>query len=76
MLVWEGGTMPSGKTKRAAGAAKARQVAKATPAETKLAELKLRLLEISDLAAVGALLGWDQSTYIFLGGLHHRYARF
>jgi len=28
----------------------------------KLAELKLRLLEISDLAAAGALLGWDQST--------------
>jgi len=45
---------------------KARQVAKAIgkrqPAEMKLAELKLRLLEISDLAAAGALLGWDQST--------------
>jgi carboxypeptidase Taq len=64
--------MPSGKTKPGAGAAKARQVAKATgkrqPAETKLAELKLRLLEISDLAAAGALLGWDQSTYMPRGG--------
>ena len=49
--------MSSGKTKPAAGAAKARQVAKATgkrqPAETTLAELELRLLEISDLAGGG-----------------------
>ena len=37
-------------------------------AETKLAELKLRLLEISDLAGAGALLGWDQSTYMPRGG--------
>jgi hypothetical protein len=64
--------MPSGKTKPSAGAAKARPVVKATgkrqPAETKLAELKLRLLEISDLTAAGALLGWDQSTYMPRGG--------
>jgi hypothetical protein len=68
--------MPSGKTKPGAGAAKARQVAKATgkrqPAETKLAELKLRLLEISDLPAAGALLGWDQSTYMPRGGASAR----
>jgi carboxypeptidase Taq len=65
--------MPSGKTKPGTGAARARvATAKATghrrPAETKLAELKHRLLEISDLAAAGALLGWDQSTYMPRGG--------
>jgi carboxypeptidase Taq len=64
--------MPSGKTKPSEGTAKARPVVKATgksqPAETKLAELKLRLLEISDLTAAGALLGWDQSTYMPRGG--------
>jgi carboxypeptidase Taq len=64
--------MPSGKTKPGAGTAKERPVAKATgkrqSAETKLAELKHRLLEISDLAAAGALLGWDQSTYMPRGG--------
>jgi carboxypeptidase Taq len=64
--------MPSGKTNPGAGTAKARPVAKTTgkrqPAETKLAELKLRLLEISDLTAAGALLGWDQSTYMPRGG--------
>ena len=36
--------------------------------ETKLAELKHRLLEISDLNAAGALLGWDQATYMPKGG--------
>src|SRR5664279_2138406 len=54
MLIWGGRTMPSGKTKPGA--------------ETKLAELKHRLLEINDLAAAGALLGWDQSTYMPRGG--------
>jgi hypothetical protein len=58
----------TGKTKAGAGAAKAPAApAKATrnrqSAGTKLAELKRRLLEISDLAAAGAVLGWDQSTY-------------
>jgi len=33
-------------------------------AETKLAELKHRLLEIADLNAAGALLGWDHATYM------------
>jgi carboxypeptidase Taq len=33
-------------------------------AERKLAELKQRLLEISDLSAAGALLTWDQATYM------------
>src|SRR5262245_41397894 len=31
-------------------------------AEELFAELKLRLLEISDLGAVGAVLGWDEAT--------------
>jgi carboxypeptidase Taq len=63
----------AGKTKAGAGAARARAAtAKATrkrqPAESKLAELKRRLLDISDLAAAEALLGWDQSTYMPRGG--------
>jgi carboxypeptidase Taq len=33
-------------------------------AELKLAELKRRLLEISDLSAAGALLSWDHATYM------------
>jgi carboxypeptidase Taq len=37
-------------------------------AETMLNELKRRLLEISDLSAVGSLLGWDQATYMPKGG--------
>ncbi len=36
--------------------------------ETKLAELRQRLLEISDLNAAGAVLGWDQATYMPPGG--------
>jgi carboxypeptidase Taq len=37
-------------------------------AETKLAELKRRLAEISDLNSASALLGWDQQTYMPTGG--------
>ena len=37
-------------------------------AEAKLKELKLRLLEISDLNAAGSVLNWDQSTYMPDGG--------
>ena len=36
--------------------------------EHKLAELKQRLLEISDLGAVGSVLGWDEATYMPKGG--------
>jgi Zn-dependent M32 family carboxypeptidase len=36
--------------------------------EKKLQELKLRLAEIYDLAHVGALLGWDEATYMPPGG--------
>ena len=38
------------------------------PAETKLAELRRRLAEVSDLNYAGAVLGWDQATYMPPGG--------
>jgi carboxypeptidase Taq len=56
------------ETKASAGAAKGNR----QPAEAKLVELKYRLLEISDLMAAEALLGWDQSTYMPGGGAHAR----
>jgi len=36
--------------------------------ETKLQELKTRLIEINDLESAAALLSWDQSTYMPPGG--------
>ncbi len=36
--------------------------------ESRFAELNDRLREISDLGSVGAVLGWDQSTYLPVGG--------
>ena len=36
--------------------------------QSKLEELKTRLLEISDLEMAGAVLGWDQATYMPPGG--------
>lgn len=36
--------------------------------ENKLAELKRRFSEVEDLGSVGALLNWDQSTYMPAGG--------
>ncbi|MGH6849958.1 MAG: carboxypeptidase M32 [Methylocella sp.] len=67
----------TGTTKAGAGVAKARAATakpmhNRQPAETKLGELKRRLLEISDLAAAGAVLGWDQATYMPRGGAHAR----
>lgn len=41
-------------------------------AEVKLAELKCRLLEIDDLVAAGAVLGWDHATYMPKGGASAR----
>jgi carboxypeptidase Taq len=38
------------------------------PAEARISELKRRLLEISDLNCAGAVLGWDQATYMPKGG--------
>src|SRR5438270_14002720 len=37
-----------------------------------LAELKRRLLEISDLHGAGAVLGWDHATYMPEGGADAR----
>jgi carboxypeptidase Taq len=37
-------------------------------AEDRLKELKQRLLDISDLGAVGSVLGWDEATYMPTGG--------
>ncbi len=37
-------------------------------AESRLAELRCRLLEINDLGAAGALLAWDHATYMPAGG--------
>jgi carboxypeptidase Taq len=36
--------------------------------EAKLVELKRRLSEIADLSSAGAVLGWDQATYMPAGG--------
>ena len=66
---------PARKTTKAANApvhaAKARRVrpgnARRSP-EMKLAELKRRLLEIYDLNAAGAVLSWDEATYMPTGG--------
>jgi carboxypeptidase Taq len=44
-------------------------------AETKLAELERRLLDISNLAAAEAVLRWDQSTYMPIGGASARALR-
>ena len=41
-------------------------------AEERLAELKRRLAEISDLEAAGSLLDWDQATYMPDGGARAR----
>jgi carboxypeptidase Taq len=54
----------------AAGAAK--QSGKRRSVETKLKELRRRLLEISDLRAAGAMLGWDHATYMPKGGAEAR----
>src|SRR3970040_811151 len=40
--------------------------------ETKLRELKMRLMEISDIRSAIALLGWDQETYMPPGGAEAR----
>ena len=40
--------------------------------EKRLAELRLRLREVSDLESAGALLSWDQSTYMPPGGVRAR----
>lgn len=41
-------------------------------AQTRLAELKARLFEISDLSGAAAILSWDQATYMPKGGAQAR----
>src|SRR6266508_6713842 len=54
----------TGKARASAGRSKRNR----RSAEIKLAERKRRLLEISYLEAAGALLDWDQATYMPTGG--------
>ena len=51
-----------------AGAAARRRSASGRLAESRLAELKRRLQEASDIASACAVLGWDQATYMPKGG--------
>ena len=43
--------------------------------EARLAELERRLSEIADLGSAGAVLGWDQATYMPAGGAAGRSPR-
>src|SRR5689334_18609189 len=60
----------AGNAARTASAAPgaARKGKPAGSPESKLKELKRRLWEISDLSGAGAVLGWDQATYMPKGG--------
>ncbi len=58
----------TGTSTKGAKAGAVRAGHKAPSAEDGLKELKSRLLEISDLGAAGAVLGWDQATYMPKGG--------
>src|SRR5262245_7918496 len=53
------GTAPGPDIKETSGEGRA----SAKAAADRMQELKLRLLEISDIGAAGSLLDWDQSTY-------------
>jgi carboxypeptidase Taq len=55
---------PTGATTRA----KSANTGNGLSAEAKLADLKRRLFEIGDLSSAGAVLGWDQATYMPKGG--------
>ena len=59
------------KTKRARKPP-TRPKANRQPPERKLLELRRRLLEISDLNAAGAVLSWDEATYMPAGGASAR----
>jgi carboxypeptidase Taq len=60
----------SSKAKRSASAARARNTRRSD--EDVLKELKRRLLEIADLRAAEAVLGWDHATYMPKGGADAR----
>jgi carboxypeptidase Taq len=48
--------------------AKPARVGNGVSAEARLADLKRRLMEIGDLSSAGAVLSWDQATYMPKGG--------
>ena len=58
---------PKTPPKKAAPRA-AKRTSNGKSAEAKLAEVKRRLLEISDLGSAAAVLSWDQATYMPTGG--------
>jgi carboxypeptidase Taq len=58
----------AGRPKTAAKPAAARGAASRPSVEARMAELRQRLHEIADLNAAGAVLGWDQATYMPSGG--------
>jgi len=62
------------KTKMAARARTPKRKPARNPrtSEQMLAELKTRLREVSDLRGAGAVLGWDQATYMPEGGAEAR----
>jgi carboxypeptidase Taq len=60
------------KTRGNGAPATARQHNGTGSPETTLTELRQRLLEISDLGGAGALLGWDQATYMPKDGARAR----
>jgi carboxypeptidase Taq len=51
---------PASRAAKRAGSSKS--------AEAKLAEVKRRLLEVSDLGSAASVLSWDQATYMPMGG--------
>jgi len=56
-------TLPTSKARASAGRRRNRR-----SVEARLAEVRRRLLEISDIGSAGAVLGWDQATYMPSGG--------
>jgi carboxypeptidase Taq len=54
--------------RRAVAPAAKRSATKRLSADALLADLKARLAEIHDLNATGAVLGWDEATYMPVGG--------
>jgi carboxypeptidase Taq len=59
---------PAGRRTATAG----RRSAGAMSADSRLAQLKRRLQEVHDVASAGAVLGWDQATYMPTGGASAR----
>src|SRR5262249_31477184 len=64
-------TLKKSLSKKQASRSRGRTSSGTSP-DLDLKELKHRLLEISDLAAAGAVLGWDHATYMPKGGADAR----